>query len=132
MDPNGFDRREILKALAVLGFTLTDAHAQTPAANALKVDPRSYHILFENDKVRVVEHVSRPRMGVCGTGMHSHPDHVTVVLTDSKVRVKLPDGQTFVSDGKAGDIFFEPAVTHSVENMAGHDVRAYLIELKKA
>jgi len=132
MDDNGFDRRDILKALAVLGLTFTDAQAQTPVENAVKVDPRSYRILFENEKVRVVEHVSRPRMGVCGPGMHSHPDHVTVALTDAKARVRLPDGQTFFAENKAGDVFFEAAVTHSVENVGGHDVRAYLIELKKA
>jgi quercetin dioxygenase-like cupin family protein len=132
MDDNGFDRRDILKALAVLGFSFTEAQAQTPAENAAKVDPRSYRIVLENDKVRVLEYVSRPRMGVCGTGMHSHPDHVTVTLTEVKARVKLPDGKTFVAENKAGDAFFEPAVTHSVENIGGRDVRSYLIELKKA
>jgi hypothetical protein len=30
---------------------------------------------LENEKVRVIAHQSRPRMGVCGTGLHSHPPH---------------------------------------------------------
>ena len=30
------------------------------------MEPRSYKVLFENDKVRVLEYVSRPGIGVCG------------------------------------------------------------------
>jgi hypothetical protein len=110
-----------------------EAKAETKpiAQDAVKVDPRSYKVLVENDEVRVIEHVSRPRMGVCGTGMHSHPDHVTVCLTAAKAKVKLADGTTATVENKAGDTWFEPAVTHSVENVGGGDVHVYLVELKK-
>jgi beta-alanine degradation protein BauB len=121
-------RRDLLKALSVLGFAFPEAHAQ----DAVEVDPRGYKVMLDNDKVRVVEHSARPRMGVCGTGMHSHPSHVSVCLTDIKAKVTLPDGKTFVAENKAGDVFWEPAGTHAVENIGARDVKAYLIEIKGA
>ena len=36
-------------------------------------DPRSFSVVLENDRVRVLEYKSRPGLGVCGQGMHSHP-----------------------------------------------------------
>ena len=65
----------------------------------------------------------------CGAGVHSHPPHVTVLLTPAKVRV-VQNGRTAVVDQKAGDAFYEPAVTHEVENVGHGDVRALIIELK--
>ena len=123
-------RREMLRILAALG--LTAGLGEVKAQDAAKVDPRGYKVLLENDQVRVLEYIGRPRLGVCGQGTHSHPDHVTVVFSDIKARVTLPDGKTFVAENKSGDVFFEPAGTHSVENIGGRDTRALLIELKAA
>jgi hypothetical protein len=80
----------------------------------------------------VLEFNSRPGMGVCGNGMHSHPAHLTVVLSAAKARVKLPDGKTFVAENKLGDVFWSEAETHEVENISGKNVRALLVELKTA
>ena len=49
--------------------------------------PRNYRVMFENDKVRVLDYASLPGGGVCGVGRHTHPAHVTVQLTPVKVRV---------------------------------------------
>ena len=118
-------RRTLLALLP--GLALADvAHAQDPA----KMQPTSYRVAFENDKLRVLEHRSRPGMGVCGDGMHSHPAHLTVVLSPGKARVKLPDGKTFVGENKLGDVFWSEAETHEVENISGRDMRALLVELK--
>ena len=102
-----------------------------PAAgqDAARVQPRSYRVLVDNAKVRVLEFNSRPGMGVCGVGIHSHPEHLTVLLTPAKVKV-TEHGRTTVIDGKANDVFWEPAVTHEVENVSGDNVRLLIIELK--
>ena len=76
--------------------------------------------------------IGKPRLGVCGEGMHSHPDHVTVVMNDARVKVTLPDGKTIVASNKAGDVLFEPAGSHAVENIGGRDVKSLLIEIKGA
>jgi hypothetical protein len=118
-------RREALMLLAALGTGTGTAQAQ----DAVRTDPRSYRVVFENTKVRVLEYVGRPGMGVCGAGLHSHPDHVAVALTPAKVKV-LQDGKTFVADVKAGVAFWEPAATHMAENVGGSGSRFLLIEIK--
>jgi len=118
-------RRDLLALLAGLGLS-ADAGAQDPARSA----PRSYRVVLENERVRVIEYTSRPGLGICGHGVHSHPDHVTILLTDSKARVTQVDGSVIVADGKAGDVFWEPASTHTTENVGGKGARAYMVEVK--
>jgi beta-alanine degradation protein BauB len=119
-------RRALLVALPAA--CLADAaHAQDAAA----VQPRSYRVVLENDTLRVVEFVSRPGLGICGSGMHSHPAHLTVALTPAKVRVRLPDGTTMVVENKTGDVFWSAAETHETENLTGRNVRALIVEVKQ-
>ena len=117
--------RQVLALLATFGVDL-DALAQ----DAPTVAPRSYRVVVENDRVRVLEFKSRPGMGVCGQGMHSHPDHVTVSLTGAKLRVTIPNGKPTFEDVPPGAVFFEPAVIHSAEIIGGSGTRTYIIELK--
>ncbi len=112
----------LLPAFAIPGVAL--------AQDAAKVQPGSYKVAFENDRVRVLEFNSRPGMGICGNGMHSHPAHLTVALSPAKARIKLPDGKVIVAANKLGDVFWAKAETHEVENITGRDVRALMIELK--
>jgi hypothetical protein len=118
-------RRALLAVIASLGVPTA-----VLAQDAAVVQPRAYRVAYENDRLRVLEFNSRPGMGVCGTGMHSHPAHLTVVLSHAKVRVKLPDGKTFLGENKLGDVFWSEAETHEVENITGKDSRALLVELK--
>lgn len=125
-DPDDKARRNALLAvLASLG--LPDiALAQDAAA----MQPRAYRVAYENDRLRVLEYNSRPGMGVCGNGMHSHPAHLTIALSAIKARFKLPNGQTGSGENKLGDVFWSEAETHEVENITGRDTRALLVELK--
>jgi hypothetical protein len=100
------------------------------AQDAAKVQPRSYKVALENDRLRVLEFNRRPGMGICGEGMHSHPAHLTVALSAAKARVTLPGGKVILAENKLGDVFWSEAETHEVENISGHDVRALIIELK--
>ena len=99
------------------------------AQDAAKVQPASYRVVLDNDNVRVLEFTGRPGMGVCGSGLHSHPAHLTVLLTPAKVKV-TENGKTFVAQNKAGDVFWSDAVTHETENVGGAPVRSLIIELK--
>lgn len=120
-------RRALL--LAVPGLLLADAAG---AQDAARVQARAYTVVLENERLRVLEFNSKPGMGICGNGMHSHPPHLTVALSPAKVRVKLPDGSEFMPESKLGDVFWSEAETHETENLSGHDVRALIIELKPA
>jgi hypothetical protein len=128
-EDNEEDVNELRRVLAAL----LPAFAFAPVAraqDAVKVQPRAYKVAFENDKMRVLEFNSRPGMGICGEGMHSHPAHLTVALSAAKARIKLPDGKVFTGENKLGDVFWSEAETHEVENISGRDVRALIVELK--
>jgi hypothetical protein len=118
-------RRALLALLPTLALA-DDALGQ----DAATVQPQSYRVAFENEQLRVLDHRSRPGMGVCGSGMHSHPAHLTIGLTAGKVRVKTPDGKVKVEDAPEMAIFWSEAETHEVENISGRNMRALLIELK--
>ena len=124
---NAMSRRDALSLLGLMGLVgANDAVAQ----DAAKVNPRSYRVLLENDKLRVLEYRSRPGFGVCGQGKHSHPAHLTVAMTDAKVKVITEDGKVITEEPKAGAVFWSPAETHTTENISGRPMRAYLIEIK--
>lgn len=99
------------------------------AQDSAKVQSQSYRVVLDNDKVRVLGFTGKPGMGVCGAGLHSHPGHVTVLLTPAKVKVTVNGKSTMVT-GKAGDAFWEPPVTHETENYGRADVRSLIIEVK--
>jgi len=118
-------RRHILALLAALGVT-----CRTWAQDAPTVDPRSYRVVLENDRVRVLEYKSRPGLGVCGQGMHYHPAHLTISLTGAKLKETTSDGKVSFPEIPPGTVFFSEAQTHSTEIIGGAGTRSYIIELK--
>ena len=119
-------RRQWLALLSGLAVA-SGAEAQ----DAVRTQPQAYRVALDNDQMRVLEFVSRPGMGVCGSGVHSHPAHLTVALSECRVRVK-ENGKEFIGENKLGDVFWSPPVTHETENIGGRDVRALIVELKAA
>ena len=117
----------ILLILASLGFVVARVLAQTPANPSV---PETSAVVFENDRARVIEYHTNGGKDVCGPGMHSHPAHVYIMLTDSKLRTVTPDGKEEIVDSKAGEVGWEPAVTHRVENLMGNNAGCYVIEIK--
>src|SRR6201996_3256162 len=93
--------------LAILLAGLALASSSALSQDAAKVQPSSYRVALENPSVRVLEFTGRPGMGVCGSGVHSHPAHLTVLLTAAKVRV-TENGKTFIAENKPGDVFWSP------------------------
>ena len=129
--PRSIDRRSLLLGGSA-AIVATIASSETVAQDAAKTQPEAFRVVFENEKTRVLEFVSRPRTEVCGVGKHSHPAHLTVALSDAKVRITLPDGKKIVATNKPGDVFWSEPETHTVENIGGNDVRALIIEFKDA
>src|SRR5467141_3313243 len=100
------------------------ARAQDP----VKVDPKHYSVLFENDAVRVLRiHYAPGEKSV----MHSHPDSVIVFLEDQKAKMTHPDGKSEEASGKKGDTVFSPAGTHLPENIGSGPIEVILVELKR-
>jgi len=123
------NRRKLLLA-GLAGVAAQIGASGAAAQDATKVMPRAYRLAFENDKVRVLDFVARPGMGICGEGMHSHPAHLTIVMADWQGVVSTPNGTAKPRKRKFGDVFWSEAETHKVENTGGTTSRVLIVELK--
>jgi hypothetical protein len=116
-----------LLVVAAVGFAFARLFAapsaKTPAVETGKV-------VFENEKIRVIEYHTNGGKDACGAGVHSHPDHLYIMLTDAKFRTVLPDGTEELSDAKAGEVGWEAAATHRCENILGNQAGLFVIEIK--
>jgi hypothetical protein len=105
-----------------LGFT-TAAFAQDP----VKVDPKHYTVVSENDQVRILKvHYGAHEKSV----MHSHPASVAVPLSDSMAKFTLPDGKTQDMTMKKGEAMYTEAGAHLPENTGDKPFDLILVELK--
>src|SRR6202158_3303645 len=97
------------------------------AQDAVKVDPKHYTVVSENDQVRILKvHYGAHEKSV----MHSHPASVAVFLTDAKGRFSFPDGSHQDFAAKAGQSQFEAAATHLPENDGDAAMEVIVVELK--
>ena len=97
------------------------------AQDAVKVDPKHYTVVSENDQVRILKvHYGPHEKSV----MHSHPACVAVFLNDGKGRFTFPDGKTQDFISKAGEAQYEAPVTHLPENTGDAAFDVMVIELK--
>src|ERR1700758_3677023 len=97
------------------------------AQDAVKVDPKHYTVVSENDQVRILKvHYGPHEKSV----MHSHPDTVAVFLTNTKGQFSYPDGKTESFVGKAGDAQYGAATTHLPENTGDNGMDVIVVELK--
>ena len=98
------------------------------AQDPVRVDPKHYTVVFENDAVRVLHiHYAMGEKSV----MHSHPDSVAVFLEDQKAKMTHPDGKSEEMSGKKGGAVFTPAGAHLPENIGSGPIDLILVELKK-
>ena len=95
--------------------------------DAPSVAPNLYKVLFENDKVRVLD--TRYGPGV-KSEMHSHPDLVAIAITPAKAMFTLADGQTVDLGLQATEAVFVEGQEHTVENMGTSEFHFILVELK--
>ena len=91
-------------------------------------DPNLYSVLFENERVRVLQYRDRPGDR---THPHRHPDSVMVTLSSFQRRVSSGD--------RHADIELSPAHArwlgaqeHTGENIGTTDTHAVFIELKES
>ena len=109
---------------AMLGFCLAP---MLSAQDAVKVDPKHYTVVSENDQVRILKaHYGPHEKSV----MHSHPATVAVFLTDAKGQFTFADGKTQAFDTKAGESQYGAATIHLPENTGDVAMDVIVVELK--
>lgn len=90
-------------------------------------NPEQYKVLFENDRVRVLEYLDEPGHR---TTPHRHPD--SVMYTLSSFRRRLVSGvQERDVEMREGSVGWLPAQEHSGENIGDTPTRVIFVELKE-
>lgn len=107
----------ICLSTATLGF------GQDP----VKLSPKMYTVLLENDQVRVLEFRCKPGEK---EPMHSHPALVAYSVTAGKFRSTTPDGKSEEGDARLGTAVWGNAVTHTWECLGPGEQRTIITELK--
>jgi len=117
-------------SLAALSFPVLLASSAVAAAqDPLPMYPDNYRLLFENDRVRVLDF--RLRKGDTEKA-HHHPAHVAYILEPMRIRFTLADGSTRMREARSGDVLFSEEVVHASENVGDTDAHGILFELKTA
>ena len=99
-----------------------------PAKDPLKVAPKNYKKVFENDQVRVSRVHFEPGETV---PMHEHAtNRVTVMLADQDFRITTADGQVQTPKRKYGEVTWGVPVTHKEENLSSKPFDLIMIDLK--
>jgi quercetin dioxygenase-like cupin family protein len=97
------------------------------AEDAAKVAPHIYKVLFENERVRLLEVTMQPGDS---SEMHSHPDNLIYVLSDGKVTFTAPSGETADLELATGASMWMDATEHATDNVGGTTVRVLFFEPK--
>jgi hypothetical protein len=91
----------------------------------VETNPTHYSVLFENERVRVLEYHDVPGDR---TLEHEHPDSVMVTLSSFGRRLTSGD-RSMELELPAGAARWLPAQTHYGENIGGTETRAIFVEL---
>lgn len=90
-------------------------------------DPGLYRVLFENDRVRVLEYRDVPGDR---TSPHRHPDTVMVTLGTFRRRLRA-GGREVELELEAGQVRWVAAQEHAGENIGDTPTHALFVELKE-
>jgi len=96
-------------------------------ADPVQTDPDLYRVLFENDRVRVLEYVDHPGDA---TTPHSHPDSVMVTLSSFRRRLSS-GGKDVEVELPAFEARWLDAQEHSGTNIGESDTHTIFVELKE-
>ena len=103
------------------------ATALTLAQDPTKVEPRHYHLDFENERVQVISVHYAPHEK---SSMHEHPGGVVVILTAAHLRFTDENGKTREIFSKPGEARWYPPFHHRVENLGDTPYDAVYVGIK--
>jgi hypothetical protein len=91
-----------------------------------KTNPELYKVVFENEKVRVLEYTDKPGDK---TTPHAHPDSVMVTLSGFERKLHFDDKEVVVQKN-SGEASWLAAQTHAGENIGTTPTHVIFVELK--
>jgi hypothetical protein len=104
------------------------AAAAATTLDPVKLDPKHYKVVIDNDQVRVLRAKYGPHEK---SVMHEHPASVAVFMSDGHIKFTLPDGTSQDINSKAHDATWADAGKHLPENAGDKPTEVIVIELKK-
>lgn len=110
------------------GVVLCLAAGAAMAQDPVKTDPDKYRMIFQNERVRVLEYKDKPG---ARTTRHQHPDSLVYALGPFKRRLILGDGKTVVVEKKEGEVYWVPAQEHIGENIGTTGTHVLIVELQE-
>src|SRR5713226_2042136 len=113
----------IFCAAAIVCLTVNVSVAQDPT----KAEPKHYNLLFETDRVQVIDIHYGPHEK---SDLHDHPGGVVVNLTAGHLKFTDQNGKVTEVYAKAGESRWFPPVKHKVENLGDETYNAVYIAIK--
>ena len=98
------------------------------ADDPTRTDPDKYKVVFENERVRVLEYRDEPGQA---TSPHRHPDSVMVTLSSFERKLVAEDGASREVTLAEGEVRWLDAQVHSGENVGVRPTRVVFVELKE-
>ena len=96
--------------------------------DAVASDPDKYHVVLENERVRVLDYSDHPGQK---TSLHHHTAFVLHALGPFERKLHFPDGTSRVLSFHGGETMFMPAQSHAGENVGTTDTHVLIVELKQ-
>jgi beta-alanine degradation protein BauB len=96
-------------------------------ADPTSTDPDKYKVIFENERVRVLEYRDEPGQS---TKPHQHPDSLMYTLSSFDRRLVAENGESRDVSLAAGKVRWLDAQTHSGENIGQTVTHVLFVELK--
>ncbi len=91
-------------------------------------DPDKYKVIFENDRMRVLEYRDEPGQK---TSPHEHPDSLMYTLSGFQRRLLGGSGESRDVALEPGAVRWLDAQTHSGENIGSTPTHVLFVELKE-
>lgn len=95
--------------------------------DAVSTDPDLYTVVFENERVRVLEYRDTPG---AKSSRHHHPDSVLIPLSSFELRLEH-GSRTTDRTLESGVAQWVPEESHVGENVGSSEGHAILVELKE-
>ena len=113
---------------SVIALLCLLAAGQLWAQDPVRTDSDKYKVVFENERVRVLEYRDNPGDK---TTMHAHPDMIVMARSAFKRQLSLANGKTMVREFKQGESMWTDAQSHIGENVGKTETDVLIIELKE-
>ena len=98
------------------------------AEDPLITDPDKYTLVFQNERVRVLEYRDKPGDK---TNRHNHPDSIVYAISPFKRKLVLGNGKELVVEKNEGETNWVPAQSHVGENIGATETHVIIVELQQ-